>query len=137
MTGDSWEVEMRAAWHGAGIKGVVFICVFYMWSVWVLVNLFTAIVLDSFGEADADKYDKQKKVYEVMLRKELHRMQQKRRSSALKVWNIQQRVRQFLDLPQAIHDEKKKRAQESIDEELQDIDPYRLHAIIQGGALAE
>eukprot|EP01063_Lacrimia_lanifica_P024399 TRINITY_DN32319_c0_g1_i1.p1 TRINITY_DN32319_c0_g1~~TRINITY_DN32319_c0_g1_i1.p1 ORF type:complete len:1775 (+),score=628.16 TRINITY_DN32319_c0_g1_i1:139-5463(+) len=55
MSGDTWEYYLRVAWHNSGLVGVVFILVFFLWAVFVLLNLFTAVVLESFSLSDEER----------------------------------------------------------------------------------
>eukprot|EP01065_Artemidia_motanka_P023713 TRINITY_DN28384_c0_g1_i1.p1 TRINITY_DN28384_c0_g1~~TRINITY_DN28384_c0_g1_i1.p1 ORF type:complete len:1694 (+),score=549.11 TRINITY_DN28384_c0_g1_i1:89-5170(+) len=131
MTGDSWEFNMWVAWDGSGWTGCVFILVFYMWSVWVLVNLFTAIVLDSFGEPDSEKYAKQMEEYIEVRRKALSRMARKRQEQAEKNWGLRHKMKKFFALPQVVAEERKRAEDEILGEDLQEIDPAQLRMLMR------
>eukprot|EP01062_Namystynia_karyoxenos_P056264 TRINITY_DN47234_c0_g1_i1.p1 TRINITY_DN47234_c0_g1~~TRINITY_DN47234_c0_g1_i1.p1 ORF type:complete len:1692 (+),score=600.34 TRINITY_DN47234_c0_g1_i1:206-5281(+) len=127
MTGDSWEYEMWVAQNGAGLVGATFIILFYMWSVWVLVNLFTAIVLDSFGESDSEKMRKQVSEFVEGRRKALSRMARHRQASD----GCRAKVKAFLALPQEVIEARRRTQEEILGEELQEVDPAQLRLMIQ------
>ena len=62
MSGDTWEDYMRTTWHNGGATGVLFIVIFFVYSVWVLLNLFTAVVLETFQLDDETRLKEQIKV---------------------------------------------------------------------------
>eukprot|EP00756_Hemistasia_phaeocysticola_P059260 Hpha_TRINITY_DN35_c0_g1::TRINITY_DN35_c0_g1_i1::g.109993::m.109993/K04857/CACNA1S; voltage-dependent calcium channel L type alpha-1S len=131
MSGDSWEYHMWVAWEGSGWVGMSFILVFYMWSVWVLVNLFTAIVLDSFGEADSEKYAKQIEEFQEGRRKALSKMARKRQEEAERMWGFTHRIRRFFTLPQSIKDDRAREEEEILGDDLADVDPAQLRMLMK------
>ena len=62
MSGDAWETYLRTTWHSTGPIGVLFILFFFVYSAWVLLNLFTAVVLETFQLEDDLKTREQMRV---------------------------------------------------------------------------
>ena len=127
MSGDTWEEYMRGAWRGTGPFGIVFVVAFYVYSVWVLLNLFTAVVLENFDREDAIKYLEQIQQYHDMSKE--HRISANtrvgRRESIMTT--IKGVVWKFFTLPEAI---KKQHEQEMQDYSL----AHELSSVLEKGS---
>ncbi|KAJ9457003.1 Voltage-dependent calcium channel type A subunit alpha-1 [Diplonema papillatum] len=126
MSGDSWESYMRATWHSSGVFGVIFIILFFVYSVWVLLNLFTAVVLENFDDDDETKYQEQVRQHRQAITTVPHtrKVQRGRRQSP---WaSVVAFVHDFLRVPAEV---KKAHEEEVVEETLS----HDLHSVLEQG----